>query len=178
MYFLSVLYLFLPAGLANMAPPFAAMLFPKANYPLDFRLKFRGHRLFGDHKTFRGLFSGIVLGLLSIYLQKYLDRFYFFNSLSLIDYSRISPLFGFSLGLGALMGDAVKSLFKRQIGVKPGHTWFPWDQIDWIIGSAIFAIPFIEVTLNLAITYLLVGLLAHLISKVIGFFLRINDTAF
>ena len=49
----------------------------------------------------------------------------------------VGPLFA----IGALGGDALKSFFKRQVGIRPGGTWFPFDQIDYIIGGAIASQP-------------------------------------
>lgn len=178
MYLIAVLYLFLPAGFANMAPPIAARLFPKFDLPLDLGRSFRRHRIFGDHKTFRGILAGVIVGFLCFYLQRYL--YYssnFFSQLSLIDYSSFSPSFAVSIAFGSLAGDAAKSFFKRQVAIAPGRPWFPWDQIDWIIGSSAFASPFITITPVLAGSFLTIGLIAHLLSKVIGFFLHINDSA-
>lgn len=178
MYLLQILYLFLPAGLANMAAPFGAMILPQLSFPADFGKTFRGKRIFGDHKTIRGFVLGALAGVLCLYLQKYLYlSSSFFKSMSLIDYSTIPPIFGLSLGLGSLIGDAIKSFFKRQAGINPGLPWFPWDQIDWIIGALIFAVPFMSVTPLIVISFLMVGLLTHLLVKLLGFFLRLNSSA-
>jgi len=142
MYLLQILYLFLPAGLANMAPPFASIVFPYLGFPVDFGKTFRGKRIFGDHKTVRGFVSGTIAGVLCIYLQRYLyTSSPFFRSISLLDYTQVPIAFGLFLAFGSLVGDAIKSFFKRQVGVEPGQAWFPWDQIDWIIGALIFAVP-------------------------------------
>jgi len=178
MYLLQILYLFLPAGLANMAPPFASIVFPYLGFPVDFGKTFRGKRIFGDHKTVRGFVSGTIAGVLCIYLQRYLyTSSPFFRSISLLDYTQVPIAFGLFLAFGSLVGDAIKSFFKRQVGVEPGQAWFPWDQIDWIIGALIFAVPFIKITPVISFSFLLIGLLTHLLTKVIGFFLKINDTA-
>ena len=57
---LFALWFFLPAGLANAAPVFASRI-PKSEklaLPLDFGKSFRGKRIFGENKTFRGLLAG------------------------------------------------------------------------------------------------------------------------
>ena len=177
MYLLQIIYLFAPAGFANMIPPFAAKYLPQFNTPIDLGLTIRGKRIFGDHKTIRGLLFGSLAAVLTLALQKQLYPSPFFYRLSLIDYSTIPFMFGLSLGLGALFGDAIKSFFKRQSGLTPGTTWFPWDQIDWIIGSLITALPFIKINLNMVISYLIIGLVSHLMGRVVGFMLKISDSA-
>jgi CDP-2,3-bis-(O-geranylgeranyl)-sn-glycerol synthase len=42
------------------------------------------------------------------------------------------------MAFGALAGDAVKSFFKRQIGIAPGHRWLGPDQLDFIVGACAF----------------------------------------
>ena len=177
MYFLSVLFLFLPAGLANLVPPFAAIYLPKYDQPMDFGKTFKGKRILGDHKTFRGLVTGMLMAELLFLLQIYLfDTQPFFKSLSLINYDSTSIFFGLALGFGALAGDAIKSFVKRQINIVPGASWFPWDQIDWVIGSLLISQFFISINLQTAGTYLLLGLVLHLIIKFIGFLIKMNKT--
>src|SRR6185369_16468061 len=66
------LWFFLPAALANMAPIFAAhtAALKKFDTPMDFGRTFRGRRILGDHKTWRGLVSGIVAATALLWLQQ------------------------------------------------------------------------------------------------------------
>jgi hypothetical protein len=66
-----VLWFFLPAGLGNVAPIIAAKLPCLAawSFPLDGYATFRGKRLFGEHKTVRGLLSGLLVGIATAALQ-------------------------------------------------------------------------------------------------------------
>ena len=48
---------------------------------------------------------------------------------SLISYERWL-LLGLGCGVGALGGDSIKSLIKRQLGIAPGRSWIPADQLD------------------------------------------------
>jgi CDP-2,3-bis-(O-geranylgeranyl)-sn-glycerol synthase len=41
-------------------------------------------------------------------------------------------LFGAALGFMALVGDAVKSYFKRRRKIARGGSWFPFDQLDFV----------------------------------------------
>src|SRR6185312_2869782 len=122
------LWFFLPAGIANMMPVFAAKIFPKWNQPLDFGKSFGKKRIFGDHKTVRGIVVGILSGILIAILQYIL-----YNNTTLVgsfvsfDYMQGNPIvFGFLLSFGALLGDSIKSFFKRRVGVASGKTWFPF----------------------------------------------------
>ena len=59
---LAVLYFFVPAYVANMSPVVVRNRFPSLAAPIDGGLSWRGRRLLGDHKTWRGLLVGIVVG--------------------------------------------------------------------------------------------------------------------
>jgi CDP-2,3-bis-(O-geranylgeranyl)-sn-glycerol synthase len=124
----------LPAYLANMVPVFATKIFGnKLAWPLDFGQTYKGKEILGKNKTWRGLISGIIVAIAIIYLQTYLCNFNFFKNLSLFDYQAIDQItYGFLFGLGVILGDAVKSFFKRRINLKPGDKWFPWDQLDFL----------------------------------------------
>jgi CDP-2,3-bis-(O-geranylgeranyl)-sn-glycerol synthase len=78
------------------------------------------------------------------------------------------------MGFGALLGDAIESFFKRQARVKPGNTWFPFDQIDYIIGGLLFSLPVITLGVKYYFLILVVWLLLHLISSYIGYLLGLK----
>jgi CDP-2,3-bis-(O-geranylgeranyl)-sn-glycerol synthase len=42
-------------------------------------------------------------------------------------------LFGAAMGFFALLGDAVKSYFKRRVGKEGGAPWVPFDQLDFVV---------------------------------------------
>ena len=130
-------WLLLPGGMANMAPVLAARLFPRLDAPVDLGVSFRGRRVFGTHKTFRGLIAGAVAGGATFTAQGALATHWpLLSELTLIRLEGAwSPAGGALLGLGALLGDLVKSFFKRRAGIDPGRPWVPWDQIDWILGT-------------------------------------------
>jgi CDP-2,3-bis-(O-geranylgeranyl)-sn-glycerol synthase len=169
---LFALWFFLPAGLANAAPVFANKI-PKSErlaLPLDFGKHLRGKRIFGEHKTLRGLLAGIVVAEVTIVLQRIAyEHNGFFKTISLhINYSSINIFYlGLLFAVGALGFDALKSFFKRQLGVKPGGTWFPFDQIDYIIGGLLLASIVVDLPHN---NYYWIGLIWFLIHPVSTFF--------
>src|SRR5918996_6142789 len=67
------------------------------NRPIDFRLRFRNKRIFGENKTFRGLLGmGIGGSLFALFQTEVLHRYHSLASLEYFDYSAIPPLlFGF-----------------------------------------------------------------------------------
>ncbi|HET9918380.1 MAG TPA: CDP-archaeol synthase [Ktedonobacteraceae bacterium] len=136
---LFVLWFFLPAGLASMTPVFAAKwpLLRALDFPLDGYMTFRGRRVFGSHKTVRGLFSSIAVGVLTVYLQVGLFvAFPLLRSFISLDYTTINPwLLGLLASLGALGGDAARSFFKRQLDIAPARAGFPLTSS--IISSAV-----------------------------------------
>ena len=169
------LWFFLPAGIANVTPIFAAHIpiLKRLNYPLDFYQKINGKRIFGDHKTIRGLVSGIIVGTLTATLL-----FHFATNFTTILpswYFSINPfLLGFLLSFGALSGDAIKSFFKRRVGIQPGKTWIPFDQVDYIVGGSLLSslIHPLIILQYLLIFALWVGI--HILSTHLGFFLHLK----
>jgi len=121
---LSTLYFFLPAIAGNITPVFVTRynLLPQLNKPLDGNLLWRSQRLLGDNKTIRGLLSGIIVA-------------------ALVGFWQGNLVLGATMGFGALWGDAIKSFFKRRFNKKPGSSWKPWDQIDFVIGATLITLP-------------------------------------
>ena len=134
---LSALWLMLPAYLANMLPVVVG-----GGAPIDLGRKWRdGKRILGDGKTWRGLILGPLLAaLLTGILQWLVD-----NTAWGLEYG--FPAWGawprwfllaYAMGLGALTGDALESFVKRRTGRGRGEKWFPFDQLDFILGALLF----------------------------------------
>ncbi|MEO8863341.1 MAG: CDP-archaeol synthase [Candidatus Saccharimonadales bacterium] len=167
-YWAAILF-FLPAGIANMAPVLAKKVpfVNKIDWPMDLNLKWRGKRLLGKNKTWRGLLAGVLLGGITAVVVAKLNHDVVVN---------IAPFWvGCLLGFGALIGDAIESFFKRQLDVKPGHSWFPFDQTDYIIGGLIIIMPFVDLPLWASITILVTYFGMHIIVAYIGFLLGLKD---
>ena len=136
-----VLYLFVPAFVANMAPVLVRGHFIAPAHPIDGGRTSGGIRVFGDHKTWRGLVAGIVAGAAVYAKQRVLHEIEPFRGLASIDYARWRLLPGILMGLGAGAGDALKSLVKRRIGIAPGESWIGFDQLDFFVGSYLAVAP-------------------------------------
>ncbi len=175
-----VWWFFTPAGVANMV----AFLSGKVPYiknfskPVDFGLKIKGKRLLGSNKTIRGFIFGILGAIAVVYIQIIL-----FNNLPIlknflpIDYHSINPIiFGGLSGFGALFGDSVKSFFKRQVGVPPGKSWVPFDQIDYILGGILLTSFYIRLNLIEYIILFFVWFLIHPLTTLLGYIFKLKDS--
>lgn len=165
--------IFLPAGMANMSPVFANRMpvLRKWDAPLDMGRSFRGKRLLGANKRWRGLVFGTLVGMLTAIIEFVLITRFLVSPTSLF----VIGLAGALMGFGALLGDAVESFFKRQAGVKPGHSWFPFDQIDYIIGGLLLSYPIIGWPLDLALTVFVLYFGLHLLASYIGYLIGLKE---
>ncbi len=174
------IWFFLPVGFANMAPVFAAHspILGKWNYPLDCYKKYRGKRILGDNKTIRGLISGILLAILTVFLEQYFyNHWVVISQLSSINYNSINPfLFGILCAVGALGGDAFKSFIKRQKSITPGKAWVPFDQIDFIIGAIITTALYIPLSVPQYILILITWFVLHILATHVGYFIKLKKT--
>ncbi len=124
--FSELILLMVPAYLANMAPPFLRY-WHGPNPPIS-------RKWLGDHKTYGGFLIGALAGLLAARLIFGLPGGSDSNS-SLYPIAPYWFWFGISMGLAALVGDSLKSFFKRRIGIASGAPWIPFDQLDFIVAA-------------------------------------------
>ncbi len=132
---LRVLWFFVPAYLANMSPVLVQHRFARLAVPMDGGRTFRGRRLLGDHKTWRGLIAGIVVGTGVYELQRLVHAAGLWADLALIDYAAHPLLPGFLMGLGTGVGDAIKSFFKRRVDIPPGASWAGFVPLGFLVGA-------------------------------------------
>jgi CDP-2,3-bis-(O-geranylgeranyl)-sn-glycerol synthase len=177
-----VLWIFLPvlgAFLAH-APVLALDLFPGLKAPLDGGRTFRGRRLFGDNKTWRGALamSGGVLGAALL-----LSRSPAYWSRLPGEIQRAGPLvFGALLGLGVVFGELPNSFLKRQLGIAPGAQRLSplgvalsiFDQGDFVPGIWLLLSPIWVMPARGALIAFAVVVLAHLAINLIGYALGVR----
>ncbi len=100
--------------------------------PLDLNKKLWGSPLFGKGKTIIGTLAGIVTGTLAGAIITILSPYV----LGLVpNYIEVA----FYLALGAILGDLLKSFFKRRFGIKSGEKWDLADQLDFILGGLLLS---------------------------------------
>ncbi|MBI1856760.1 CDP-archaeol synthase [Candidatus Saccharibacteria bacterium] len=167
-------WFFLPAGAANMMPILSTQipLLKKWRTPMDFGFSFHGKRILGDNKTWRGLVFGIFSALITGWLLRALvfEHITWKFGLSQPELL-IAPLMGF----GALAGDALESFFKRWRGIDSGKSWYPFDQIDYIIGGLLAVAFVIDITIGLVIYVFIVYFALHLFFSYIGYWLKLKS---
>lgn len=165
------IYFMMPAYFANMAPVIMKKRLRSLAIPIDADKKWNGKPLFGKNKTWRGLIFGIIFGIIIAFIQFRLNL-----SISIVDYSQWFFI-GALLGFGAIFGDLIESMVKRQLDRKPGQPFIPWDQIDFVLGGLIFSGIFIpgELRLKVIIALIILSPLLHIIVNHMAFYLHIRN---
>jgi len=121
------IWFILPAYIAN-----SSAVIIGGGTPIDFGRKFRGKRIFGDGKTWRGLFGGILVGTVAGMIMNIAVPETFENGIA-------SLVILLSLTSGALLGDLIESFFKRRLGKSRGEKWLIADQTDFLLGALFLA---------------------------------------
>ncbi len=135
-----------------------------------------GNRVFGDGKTYRGLFAGILAGIAIGAIQIWAAAAY-----GLYDLPRLTLVTVALLAVGALLGDLLKSFFKRRLGRERGAKWPVADQYDLVAGAfallLIFnpAWLFSEVTLPTFVCILILTPLLHRAVNILGYLFKIKE---
>jgi len=147
-----------PAYCANAIPVITG-----GGYPLDFGKNFfDGKPIFGKNKTFRGFFSGLVVG----------------TSVGFVETMFLSypVFFGLLLSLGALFGDLAGAFVKRRLGLAPGDLLPVVDQVDFIVGAMFFSIPLrILSSWELVIAVLIITPPIHLLTNFAAYKLSLKN---
>jgi CDP-2,3-bis-(O-geranylgeranyl)-sn-glycerol synthase len=127
-----------------------------------------GRPLLGKSKTLRGTFFGIMLGMVCVLAIWLLFPQY---TILLTD----NYLFyGLMLCLGAIIGDAVASFFKRRLNFSPGREVLLLDQLDFIIGGLIFtAYIYLPTFFELAVLAV-ATLIVHKLSNFLAFKIKLK----
>ncbi len=145
-----------PAYCANGAPVLGG-----GGKPLDFGRNFvDGKRIFGAHKTFRGFFFGLAIGI----------------GVGVADclVFGLPWLFALLTPLGALFGDLAGAFIKRRLNIAPGGLLPVIDQIDFVIGALVFGLPLMMINWETAIAVLLITPPIHLFTNYLAYKLKLK----
>lgn len=134
-------------------------------HPLDFGKFFIDKkRLFGDSKTFEGFFSGLLVGsIVGLILGLFCQDTY--NFVSIVVTSVASSL-------GAMIGDLIKSFFKRRLGIESGGKLPVADQLDFYLGANLFLLLLphtIKPKLSIFVLGLIVIPMLHVLTNRLAF---------
>lgn len=186
---LGTLYLLLPllgaAALHGVCMKYEWLAMLKR--PIDAGRSWRGRRLFGHSKTWRGPVL-VAAGAGGVWwLQRsLLHGVPAFAALELVDYAALPGLgFGLLAGFVAELAELPNSFVKRQLDIAPGTTtrgplallFYVWDQLDVLSGYLLvlaFAVPLSPA--RVAIAVVIVGGV-HPLLTVIAYWLRMRPTA-
>jgi len=123
-------------------------LFAWLNHPLDLGRTFRGKRIFGHSKTFRGVVMMVLLSMAGVALLWWLMAWFpGLRKYNILDFERYAALFyGLLYGLGYTLAELPNSFAKRQMGIVEGKrgSWLNIliDQADSPIGCLLILWPF------------------------------------
>jgi CDP-2,3-bis-(O-geranylgeranyl)-sn-glycerol synthase len=123
---LTALWVMLPAYVPN-----SAAVLGGGGPPIDGGRTYKGRRLLGDGKTWRGTAVGIAVGVLVARLLNWLQP----AASELLGVSLpIFPVWVMvSLPTGAMLGDIIASFLKRRTGRDRGATVPLLDQLDFVV---------------------------------------------
>lgn len=160
-------------GAANLAPFFVRNLFSRLGIPVDVFLQHPG--IFGPHKTVRGILIAPIAGTIVFLFQQLLSTNTAIADFGFFDYRSTTLWFGFFAGLGAIFGDLFRAGIKRKMGIRPGGRFFPFDQIDFLLGGMLGTLFVFQPTWFIALGVLAVGLVLHIGVNALGYALRMKE---
>jgi CDP-2,3-bis-(O-geranylgeranyl)-sn-glycerol synthase len=162
----------LPAYVPN---PAAALL--GGGTPIDLGKNYSdGNRIFGNGKTWRGLITGILAGIITGLILIWLAGG--FPLASLPKHTLLSVTL---LATGALLGDLVKSFFKRRFGMGRGTKWPIADQYDLVAGAFLLLLIgdpawlFAMVTLPVFLIICIITPVLHRATNIIGYMFKVKE---
>ena len=172
---LQLLWLALPliaSGLVHLAVMKLDLLPALRRLPLDGGRTWRGQRLFGDNKTWRGALVTIGTTTLAAWALAQLSACCW-PLPTLVPFAEThSVWWGLLLGTGYIVGELPNSFAKRRFGIAPGaagqgaagRAFWVVDQLDSLIGMLVFIAPVWHPSLGLLAAIVLLMLVAHPIS--------------
>ncbi len=153
-----------PAYCANGTPVLAG-----GGTRMDFGRNFvDGRRIFGNNKTFRGFFFGWGVGLGVGLVEGFVFGF-----------ESYPVIFSLLIPLGALLGDLTGAFIKRRLNIPPGGLLPVVDQVDFVIGAVLFALPLAllgwsGLSWQVAVTVLLITPPIHLLTNFLAYKMKLK----
>ena len=154
--------------------------------PVDAGLTFRGRRLLGDNKTYRGLLAvaaGTAIGFL---LRAALGGASIHEAdAPWLDQPGLrTAFFGFLVGAAAMLSEFPNSFVKRQLGIRPGEQgrriagliFYVLDQVDLLLGVCLVLSTVLTLSVGFVLWSAALLFVAHQCLTVAGFALGMRST--
>jgi hypothetical protein len=152
--------------------------------PLDGGASWRGSRIFGDSKTFRGVVVMMVFSILGVYLMQLLCHLFpTVAALNILKFDVYSPvLLGILSGLGYTLAELPNSFYKRRLKIEEGKRGsfvnIIIDQTDSVLGCLLILYPFSEMNGWFVLFATVFYLFLHLFFNVLLYFAGIRKNPF
>ena len=111
-----------------------------------------GERILGDHKTIRGLLSGLAVGITVGVFE------------SLLSGTNMTGMATLA-SVGALLGDLCGAFIKRRMHIQPGQPLPGVDQLDFVVGAVLLMSLVYAPTLGTLLILLCVTPPIHLLTN-------------
>ncbi|MDP2345995.1 MAG: CDP-archaeol synthase [Deltaproteobacteria bacterium] len=182
------LYLFAPllvaATLSAIVLRFHLLRF--ARRAIDGGATWRGRRIFGESKTWRGVLVAVT-GSAVAALGQELAFADIAGGLAVAHHDNAASALGLGalMGLGAMMGELPNSFIKRRLGIAPGKTtrgpravlFYVWDQIDLLTGAWPLIAFWVRPSIELVMATVVLALGLHPLISLFGWLLGARTTA-
>ncbi|MCL4325811.1 MAG: CDP-2,3-bis-(O-geranylgeranyl)-sn-glycerol synthase [Candidatus Thermoplasmatota archaeon] len=175
-----ILWLLLPSYFAN-----SAALLVGGGKPIDFGRSYKGNRIFGKGKTWRGFIGGISLGFLLGLLQQYVARNYIYMIVPPFssNYTE-AALIIITLSFSAMLGDLIGSFVKRRLGYKSGSELPGVDQLSFLLCTFLFTYLFVTnfflkyfISIEDVMIAVIFTFIIHKTANVFAYLMRRKDVA-
>jgi CDP-diglyceride synthetase len=174
---MSALWVFVPvlgAPIAH-APVLTFDLFKGLKRPLDLGATFRGRRLFGDNKTWRGalfMTGGVVAAAALLSLWPW-----YWHHLPDGIQDAGPWLYGVLLGLGVVLGELPNSFLKRRLDIAAGSqrrdplgvALSLFDQADFVLLTWVLLLPLWTMSVPQAAIVFAIVAAVHMVINLIGY---------
>ncbi len=170
---MEAIWVFVPVlGAALLhAPVLSLDLLKSLKRPLDGGACFRGRRVFGDNKTWRGalvMTTGVLAATLLLSLW---DPWWSRLPNGIRDAGPV--LYGLLLGIGVVLGELPNSFLKRRLDIAPGTQrnllLTIYDQADFVLVVWVVLLPLWTMAVWQAALVFVLVTAVHLVINVIGY---------
>ncbi len=179
------------AGIINMIVC-KLRIFKALQIPMDGgRCLKDGNRIFGDHKTWKGFISYVILGAICSAIWGLIIRNTNLNAFDYF-YANHENTVAYNIAVGLLLGFAYalfelpNSFLKRRLGIVPGKSvegaWKGFfiflDQADSIFGCALVVWLFYSLGILRYIGFVLLGAFTHILLNMLLYFAHLRKNMF